>query len=141
MLDVFWTLVESGALYALTTVLVVGFYGSNKISGVIVEAALGQISVSAHDPADCCVLSSHIHKAIAPTLIIVRAGLRDSEPAHFMSSIRTSMFGNRYQMQKAQGFESSAEEAVVANATKFADGGTSFDGVVKSAPPFIGNFR
>ncbi|KAH9063583.1 hypothetical protein EDB87DRAFT_1602440 [Lactarius vividus] len=52
-LSIFWILVESGALYTVTTIFLVGFSSTN--TGAIFAAALGQIS------------------ALAPTLIIVRA--------------------------------------------------------------------
>ncbi|KAH8984384.1 hypothetical protein EDB86DRAFT_3084604 [Lactarius hatsudake] len=58
LLSVFWTLVESGALYAVTTIFLVEFSSTN--TGAIFAASLGQIS------------------ALAPTLIIVRAGLKSS---------------------------------------------------------------
>ncbi|KAH9050355.1 hypothetical protein EDB83DRAFT_1370794 [Lactarius deliciosus] len=57
-LSVFWILVESGALYTVTTIFLVGFSSTN--TGAIFAASLGQIS------------------ALAPTLIIVRAGLKSS---------------------------------------------------------------
>ncbi|KAH9046130.1 hypothetical protein EDB84DRAFT_715672 [Lactarius hengduanensis] len=57
-LSVLWILVESGALYTVTTIFLVGFSSTN--TGAIFAAALGQIS------------------ALAPTLIIVRAGLKSS---------------------------------------------------------------
>ncbi|KAH8984388.1 hypothetical protein EDB86DRAFT_154470 [Lactarius hatsudake] len=52
-LSALWILVESGALYSVTTILMLGFSSTN--TGAIFVAALGQIS------------------ALAPTLIIVRA--------------------------------------------------------------------
>ncbi|KAI0261167.1 hypothetical protein BC834DRAFT_972945 [Gloeopeniophorella convolvens] len=55
-MSVLWILVESGAMYSVTTIILLGFSSSN--SGAIPAAALGQIS------------------ALAPTLIIVRAGLK-----------------------------------------------------------------
>jgi hypothetical protein len=55
-LSVLWILVESGALYSTTTIFLLGFSSTN--TGAIFAAALGQIS------------------ALAPTLIIVRAGLK-----------------------------------------------------------------
>ncbi|KAH9006686.1 hypothetical protein EDB84DRAFT_1407509, partial [Lactarius hengduanensis] len=57
-LSVLWILVESGALYGVTTTLLLGF--SSTDTGAIFAASLGQIS------------------ALAPTLIIVRAGLKSS---------------------------------------------------------------
>ncbi|KAI0261129.1 hypothetical protein BC834DRAFT_1034999 [Gloeopeniophorella convolvens] len=57
-LTVLWTLVESGALYSVTTIFLLGFSSSN--TGALFANALGQIS------------------ALAPTLIIVRAGLRSA---------------------------------------------------------------
>jgi len=57
-LDILWIIVESGALYSVTTIFLLGFSFSN--TGALFASALGQIS------------------ALAPTLIIVRAGLRGS---------------------------------------------------------------
>ncbi|KAH8984386.1 hypothetical protein EDB86DRAFT_153961 [Lactarius hatsudake] len=57
-LSVLWILVESGALYSVTTIFLLGFSSTN--TGAIFAASLGQIS------------------ALAPTLIIVRAGLKSS---------------------------------------------------------------
>lgn len=57
-LSILWILVESGALYSVTTLFLLGFSSTN--TGAIFAAALGQIS------------------ALAPTLIIVRAGLKSS---------------------------------------------------------------
>ncbi|KAF8260605.1 hypothetical protein EI94DRAFT_1706178 [Lactarius quietus] len=55
---VLWILVESGALYSVMTIFLLGFSSTN--TGAIFAAALGQIS------------------ALAPMLIIVRAGLKSS---------------------------------------------------------------
>jgi len=42
-LDVLWILVESGALYSITTIFLLGFSATN--TGAIFAASLGQISV------------------------------------------------------------------------------------------------
>jgi hypothetical protein len=55
---ILWILVESGALYSVTTLFLLGFSSTN--TGAIFAASLGQIS------------------ALVPTLIIVRAGLKSS---------------------------------------------------------------
>lgn len=57
-LGVLWILVESGALYSVTTIFLLAFSWTN--TGAIFAASLGQIS------------------ALAPMLIIVRAGLKSS---------------------------------------------------------------
>ncbi|KAI9434583.1 hypothetical protein H4582DRAFT_758807 [Lactarius indigo] len=62
-LSIFWILVESGALYSTTTIFLLGFSSTN--TGAIFAAALGQIS------------------ALAPTLIVVRAGLKSSGTSSF----------------------------------------------------------
>ncbi|KAH9023684.1 hypothetical protein EDB85DRAFT_2277821 [Lactarius pseudohatsudake] len=62
-LSILWILVESGALYSVTTTLLLGFSSTN--TGAIFVASLGQIS------------------ALAPTLIIVRAGLKSSGSSSF----------------------------------------------------------
>ncbi|KAH9050351.1 hypothetical protein EDB83DRAFT_2522501 [Lactarius deliciosus] len=62
-LSVLWILVESGALYSVTTTFLLGFSSTN--TGAIFVGALGQIS------------------ALAPTLIIVRAGLKSSGTSSF----------------------------------------------------------
>ncbi|KAH9962551.1 hypothetical protein BGW80DRAFT_862892 [Lactifluus volemus] len=55
-LSILWILVESGALYSVTTIFLLGFSSTN--TGALFASSLGQIS------------------ALAPTLIIVRAGLK-----------------------------------------------------------------
>jgi len=72
-LAVLWILVESGALYSVTTIFLLGFSATN-ISPIFV-AALGQIS------------------ALAPTLIIVRAGLRDSPSSSKFTPVNGSTNG------------------------------------------------
>lgn len=63
-LSILWIVVESGALYSITTVFLLGFSSTN--TGAIFAASLGQIS------------------ALAPMLIIVRAGLKSSgSPSSF----------------------------------------------------------
>ncbi|KAI0261123.1 hypothetical protein BC834DRAFT_972910 [Gloeopeniophorella convolvens] len=57
-LSLLWILVESGALYSVTTIFLLGFSSTN--TGALFAASLGQIS------------------ALAPTLIIVRAGLKSA---------------------------------------------------------------
>jgi len=57
-LSVLWIVVESGALYSVTTIFLLGFSSTN--TGAIFANSLGQIS------------------ALGPTLIIVRAGLKGS---------------------------------------------------------------
>jgi len=42
-LDILWIIVESGALYSVTTIFLVGFSETN--TGALFAAALGQISV------------------------------------------------------------------------------------------------
>ncbi|KAI9434588.1 hypothetical protein H4582DRAFT_2175182 [Lactarius indigo] len=59
-LSIFWILVESGALYSVTTTFLLGFSSKSTNTSALFAAALGQIS------------------ALAPTLIIVRAGLKSS---------------------------------------------------------------
>ncbi|KAI0056857.1 hypothetical protein BV25DRAFT_1920602 [Artomyces pyxidatus] len=58
-LSILWILVESGAAYSVTTIFLLGFSKTNV--GAIFVASLGQIS------------------AIAPTLIVVRTGLKSSQ--------------------------------------------------------------
>jgi len=70
-LPVLWILVESGALYSVTTIFLLGFSVTNM--GAIFAAALGQIS------------------ALAPTLIIVRAGLRGSPSSSTLTPVKGSI--------------------------------------------------
>jgi len=70
-LAVLWILVESGALYSVTTIFLLGFSATN--TGGIFAAALGQIS------------------ALGPTLIIVRAGLRGSPSSSKLTPVKGSI--------------------------------------------------
>jgi len=70
-LDILWILVESGALYSVTMIFMLGFSTTN-IGGIFV-VCLGQIS------------------ALAPTLIIVRAGLRGSPPSSIPIPVKGSI--------------------------------------------------
>ncbi|KAJ7026662.1 hypothetical protein C8F04DRAFT_1124802 [Mycena alexandri] len=56
-MKVFWMVVESGAVYSFTTVILLSLYVAKENAGAIVGAALGQIS------------------CLVPTSIIVRTGL------------------------------------------------------------------
>jgi hypothetical protein len=67
-LSVLWIIVESGAIYCITTVLLLTFFDLKTQAGAIVAGVVAQIS------------------AIVPTLIIVRVGLRRSyEPTTITS--------------------------------------------------------
>lgn len=70
-LDVLWILVESGALYSVIMIFLLGFPETN--TGAIFAASLGQIS------------------ALAPTLIIVRAGLRGPSPSLTLTPVKGSI--------------------------------------------------
>jgi hypothetical protein len=72
-LPVLWILVESGALCGLTTIFLLGFSATNM--NAIFASALGQIS------------------ALAPTLIIVRAGLRSSLSSSTFVPVKGSIGG------------------------------------------------
>jgi hypothetical protein len=77
---ILWILVESGALYSTTTMFLLGFSWSN--TGAIFNAALGQISVRVPLPSLPPSFShrSVLLQALAPMLIIVRAGLKSQGP-------------------------------------------------------------
>jgi len=70
-LAILWILVESGALYSVTTILMLGFSRANV--GAIIVTALGQIS------------------ALGPTLIIVRVGLRGSSSSSAFTPVKGSL--------------------------------------------------
>ncbi|KAH9955926.1 hypothetical protein BC827DRAFT_1158019 [Russula dissimulans] len=70
-LAVLWILVESGAIYSVTTILMLAFSRAN-IGGILISA-LGQIS------------------ALGPTLIIVRVGLRGSHSSSAFTPARGSL--------------------------------------------------
>jgi len=70
-LAIIWILVESGALYSVTTIFMLGFSRAN-IGGIFISA-LGQIS------------------ALGPTLIIVRVGLRGSDSSSAFKPARGSV--------------------------------------------------
>ncbi|KAH9955932.1 hypothetical protein BC827DRAFT_1271286 [Russula dissimulans] len=70
-LAILWILVESGALYSVTTILMLGFSRTNI--GAIIVTALGQIS------------------ALGPTLIIVRVGLRGSSSSSAFTPVKGSL--------------------------------------------------
>jgi hypothetical protein len=77
-LSVLWILVESGALYSVTTLFLLGFSSTN--TGAIFAASLGQISVRVPASFSPSFVSSRdvLLQALVPTLIIVRAGLKSS---------------------------------------------------------------
>ncbi|KAH9955928.1 hypothetical protein BC827DRAFT_1378836 [Russula dissimulans] len=70
-LAIVWILVESGALFSVTTIFMLGFSRANM--GGIFISALGQIS------------------ALGPTLIIVRVGLRGSDSSSAFKPARGSL--------------------------------------------------
>jgi hypothetical protein len=78
-LGVLWILVESGALYSVTTIFLLAFSWTN--TGAIFAASLGQIS------------------ALAPMLIIVRAGLKSSGPQSSFTPAKGSINNPYYSSQ------------------------------------------
>ncbi|KAH8987456.1 hypothetical protein EDB92DRAFT_1875872 [Lactarius akahatsu] len=88
-LSIFWILVESGALYTITTIFLVGFSSTN--TGAIFAASLGQIS------------------ALAPTLIIVRAGLKSSGSSSSFTPAKGSINNPYYGPPPSQSFRRDVE--------------------------------
>jgi len=70
-LAIIWILIESGAIYSVTTILMLGFSRANI--GAIIVTVLGQIS------------------ALGPTLIIVRVGLRGSNSSSTFTPVKGSL--------------------------------------------------
>ncbi|KAH9955923.1 hypothetical protein BC827DRAFT_823898 [Russula dissimulans] len=70
-LAIIWILIESGAIYSVTTILMLGFSRANI--GAIIVTVLGQIS------------------ALGPTLIIVRVGLRGSNSPSAFTPVNGSL--------------------------------------------------
>ncbi|KAH9168666.1 hypothetical protein EDB89DRAFT_1569259 [Lactarius sanguifluus] len=88
-LSILWILVESGALYSVTTTFLLGFSSTN--TGAIFAASLGQIS------------------ALAPTLIIVRAGLKSSGTSSSFTPAKGSINNPYYGPPPPQGFRRDTE--------------------------------
>ncbi|KAH8987460.1 hypothetical protein EDB92DRAFT_1128834 [Lactarius akahatsu] len=88
-LSVLWILVESGALYSVTTTFLLGFSSTN--TGAIFVASLGQIS------------------ALAPTLIIVRAGLKSSGTSSSFTPAKGSINKPYYGPPPPQSFRRDVE--------------------------------
>ncbi|KAI0246788.1 hypothetical protein BJV78DRAFT_111772 [Lactifluus subvellereus] len=109
------TLVESGALYTVMTILMLGFSGTNIAP--IFAAALGQIT------------------ALAPTLIIARTGLKSlGSPSSFTSAMG-SINSACHSHNPPQDLESRSREceAMVVHVRRATE--ICFDGLAPDRPP------
>ncbi len=98
-LSILWILVESGALYSITTVFLLGFSDTN--TGAIFAASLGQISVCRLS-IFFSLVSDVVLQALAPTLIIVRAGLKSSGSSSSFTPAKGSISNPYYSSQPPQ---------------------------------------